>query len=347
MGGPPRARSRHRAWPRMGLAAPLFALGLAIAAGLVLWAARIVRDVVTQARNPLPLFRLDRVGLESALGQLQWRDVQLVRVNRHENDHGERWTVSFVTDAGAALAKPGDVYYGGRRFRSPRRTATGIDVPLWESRPVALRDVRHFYDGRVSDEYETPITSFPVEARYRPCPECGHRFLRDRRKCRACGQRSEPWSYRDGRWWYTSATGRRQWLDEDANAWRWEDDGTPSPPSRPLREPRLPLQLDEEESTPRPRRSALLSPSHRRRRRAGALRQGAHLATRASLPALPALAIRPGAASPPCRRQEGFRPDLRCAVRGNAALADASPAPMGLLSDVPRDAASPSRTTAG
>jgi len=240
-----------------GLAVPFFALGLAIAAGLVFWAARIVRDVVDQARNPLPLFRLDRVGLESALGQLQWRDVELVHVDRHEQDHGERWTISFVTDAGAALATSGDVYYGGRRYRRPRRTAAGIEVPLWESRPIALRDVRRFYDGRVSDEYETPITSFPVESRYRPCPDCGHLLLRDGRKCRACGQLSEPWSYRDGRWWYTSATGRRQWLDEDANAWRWEDDGTPSTPLRPPPGPRMPLSGDEQESAPRPRLSAL------------------------------------------------------------------------------------------
>ncbi len=53
----------------------------------------------------------------------------------------------------------------------------------------------------------------------RECPACKEWMRRDARLCPHCRTESEPWMFRDGRWWVARPEGA-YYLDERSGAWR-------------------------------------------------------------------------------------------------------------------------------
>lgn len=60
----------------------------------------------------------------------------------------------------------------------------------------------------------------------RECPACKESMRRDARICPHCRSESEPWTFRDGRWWVVRGDGA-YYLDESTGAWRRFDQDAP------------------------------------------------------------------------------------------------------------------------
>ena len=74
--------------------------------------------------------------------------------------------------------------------------------------------------------------------------------------CPHCGNESTPWIFHAGVWWVKCReSNERQWVDEDAQIWRFYKDGTPSDPAVTDKTPNL--RIDPAIVKPPPERQAV------------------------------------------------------------------------------------------